>query len=1110
MLQVLAPVQLFIAIFLCDEQVSKLILIKRFTNSLFINQNYFFMENKNRIKKAMSFLMLCFLFVTVSIGAYAQKTVTGKVVDEGGLPLPGVSVIIKGTTNGTVTGADGEYELSGVSNDATLVYSFVGMESTEVPVGNQSTINVTMNTETIGLEEVVAIGYGTQKKANLTGSVGVATAERLENRPITSVGQGLQGVIPNLNISIRNGDPTRTADFNIRGYESINGGSPLVLIDGVPGNMDKLNPNDIASVTVLKDAASAAVYGARAAFGVILVETKSGKIGKMSVTLSTEQSATTPIFLIDPVTNPLEAAQAWNIASNRTNGNDRYDEDYIQGFQRWVNDPTFENEYGVYDGNLRHYGYTNYKDMTVADWSLQQKYDMNISGATEDASYYVSFGYLDKEGWAELPREKNYMYKRYNVLMKADFKIRDWLSVDEQISWSAEHNDQPHFYNWDVNINTIARVEPHDMFVFPDLPYYLEPGDHDQYEPYIGEYFLSLNALPYWEEGGRDTETEHRLLMKQGVTITPFEGMRIRGDFSYSTYHRQRQDVASKIEGIQNTDLTDIQIGNGFSGDDWIRNYSNYDQYYVMNAYAEYTVPGLEDHYLRLMAGYNQEWGRNTYFSAQANTLITPLITDLNATTGTQQTFGSKSHVTLRGAFYRLNYSYKERYLLEANGRYDGTSRFPEDDRFGFFPSISVGWRISNESFMAGTKSWLDNLKLRASYGTLGNQLLGNNYYPYIATMGSGMSSYMMSSAGRIPYVAPAGLVSPTLTWETVVTKNIGLDVTMLNQRVDFSFDMYQRDTQDMLMDVRLPALLGTDAPQSNAADLRTQGWEISATWRDRIGQDWMYSVTLALSDNKSEITKYDNPSGALGWNDSNGNASQYYVGKEIGEIWGYVTEGIFQTDEEVAQHADQSQLGANWQAGDIKYADLNGDGVVDSGSRTLDDHGDLQIIGYNRDRYAFGLNPDLQYKDWSLNIFFQGRLKRDYLPPNGNWNAFYPFNAGHIEDYYLTETWSPENPDAYFAAPHISTNTKKNILAQSRYVQDASYIRLKNVTLSYWLPDNIANKVGMSRAQVYVSGMNLWEATGMHEPLDPEFTETVTQEYYFDRVYTLGVKVTF
>lgn len=1059
------------------------------------------MKNKNGIKKAFGFLMLCFFFVAFSFGAYAQKTVTGIVKDDGGIPLPGVSVVIKGTTTGTATGIDGDFSLSNVNSNTVLVFSFVGFEQQEILVGNQTAINVALEASSIGLEEVIAVGYGTQKKANLTGSVGVATAERLENRPIISAGQGLQGVIPNLNISIRNGDPTRSADFNVRGFESINGGSPLILVDGVPADMDKLNPNDIESITVLKDAAAAAVYGARAAFGVILVQTKRGKTGKMKVTLATEQTATVPIALIDPVNDPYDAAVAWNLASNRTNGNDRFDEDYMAGFLRWRENPTEENAWGVVDGTIRRYGYTDYKGMTIADWSPQQKYDMSISGATEDASYYVSFGFLDKEGWAELPRDKNYMYKRYNVLMKADFKINDWLTVDEQITWSAEHNDQPHFYNWDVNINTVARVNPNTTVTFPDLPYYLTPGDHDEYLPFIGKYWIKdLNALPYWEDGGRDTETEQRMLMKQGITITPVKGLRIRGDFSYSTYHRERQDVASKIDMVAGSDLTNIKFENGFSGNDWIQNYSNYNQYYVANAYAEYTYEELEDHYIKAMVGFNQEWGRNTYVGAMANTLITPLITDLNATTGTQQAFGSRSHVSLRGIFYRLNYSYKNRYLLEANGRYDGTSRFPKDDRFGFFPSVSVGWRISNESFMRGASSWLDNLKLRASYGTLGNQLLGSNYYPYIATMGSNTSPYMMSGAGRIPTVSAAGLVSPSLTWETVETRNIGLDITTLNQRLDVSFDAYTRDTKNMLMDVEYPSLLGTSAPKSNAADLRTVGWELAATWRDRIGQDWAYRLQLGLSDNQAEITDYDNPTGAL---------SEYYIGQKLGEIWGYETEGIFQTDEAIAQHADQSKIGSNWRAGDIMYKDLNGDGQISSGSNTLDDPGDRKVIGNNTARYSFGINPDVQYKNWTLNLFFQG-LFRDRLPGNGNWNAFYPFNAGHIEKFYLTDTWSPDNPDAYFAAPHVSTNDKKNIHPQSRYVQNAAYVRLKNITLNYNLPESLVSKAGMSRAQIYISGMNLWEYTGMRPPLDPESTATETQEYYFNRAYTVGVKVTF
>jgi len=357
----------------------------------------------------------------------------------------------------------------------------------------------------------------------------------------------------------------------------------------------------------------------------------------------------------------------------------------------------------------------------------------------------------------------------------------------------------------------------------------------------------------------------------------------------------------------------------------------------------------------------------------------------------------------LRGAFYRLNYSYKDKYLLETNGRYDGTSRFPTDSRFGFFPSFSAAWRLSNEGFMASTRGWLDNLKIRASYGELGNQQL-NSFYPYIASMGIGQSSYIMSGANRTPYVSPAGLVSNDLTWETVVTKNLGIDVTVLNQRLDASFDIYTRDTKNMLTRVTYPELLGTQAPQANAADLRTSGWELSVTWHDVIGQDWQYGINVALADNQSEVTKYDNPTGSL---------SEYYEGQKMGEIWGYVTEGIFQTDAEVAAHANQAQLGANWKAGDIAYKDLGGgpngepDGKITPGKNTLSDPGDQQIIGYSHPRYSYGINPDVSYKNWSLDIFFQG-LFRDYLPTNGNWMAFYPYNAGHMEYYYFTESWHP------------------------------------------------------------------------------------------------------
>ncbi|MEQ6118346.1 TonB-dependent receptor [Reichenbachiella sp. MALMAid0571] len=1039
----------------------------------------------------------------------ADVNISGKVMDENGEGLPGVSIVVKETTSGTTTDIEGNYKLR-VPEGSTLAISFVGYITQEVIVGNQSIVDVTMELDAQQLEEIVVVGYGTQKKTNLTGSVAAVNGDVLNNRPIVSVGQGLQGVIPNLNVDIRNGDPAAAIEFNIRGYESINGGAPLVLVDGVPMDLNKLNPNDIASISVLKDAAAAAVYGARAAFGVVLVETKKGKDGKMKVTFGADYAAAKPIMFVDPVTDPYKYVQARMLANQRTNGSDGFDQDMIDGTKRYSENPTEENAWGVYNGNLRFYGFNDYQNKVLADYSPQQRYDMTISGATDKSSYYVSIGYLNKDGYLK-NKDKNESFKRYNALIKGDVKINDWLKLDSRALVTTEKSNKPHFYNWDVNINTFARVNPLNPISFPDLDYYLTPGDHDDYAQYQGMHFASVNFLPYLEQGGRDTWDRNDIILTQGASISPIKGLNIRGEFSVNYTHRDAQDVRSKVDVIDNFDLANLIIGNGFSATDYILNRSDNDQYYVVNTYADYTIDNNDGHYIKAMIGFNQEWGRYKYISAQAFSLITPNITDLNATTGSQITNGGKEAVSIRGVVYRFNYSYKDRYLVELNGRYDGTSRFPTNDRFGFFPSFSAAWRISNESFMSETSSWLDNLKLRLSYGTLGNQLLFKtvdgesvpDYYPAIATLGSNSSPYMFSSGARSPYVSAAGLVSPTLTWESVTSKNLGLDFTMLNNRLDFTFDLYTRETKDMLTNVDLPDILGTDAPRANAADLKTSGWEISATWRTRINSNWNYGITLALADSKAEITKYDNPTGSL---------DERYVGQIIGERWGYVTEGIFQTQDEIDNAPDQSQIpdGANWRPGDIKYADLNGDGIISKGSNTLDDPGDQQIIAYERPRGNFGITGNVGYKGFSLTMFFQGVMQYQYWPPNDNWVAFYPFNAGHVENYYITDTWSETNRDAYFPAPHISTNTKQNVQPQSRYVQDGSYIRLKNLTLNYNIPETVTSKIGMSSASVYVSGMNLFEFTNMRKPLDPEVRPTLTQEYYKQRIYSLGLKVSF
>ena len=1036
-----------------------------------------------------------------------EQTVTGQVTDlSDGETLPGVNVLVKGTAIGTVTDMEGNYRLIVPDDAETLIFSSVGYLSEEVPINGRSTIDVNLAPDIKSLQEVVVVGFGTEEKVNLTGAVGTADGEVLENRPIANTAEGLQGVIPNLNIAPTSGDPAAPITFNVRGYNSINGGEPLVLVDNVPMDLNRINPTDIESISVLKDASASAIYGARAAYGVILVTTKNGRDGKVHVNLNTQWSLAKPIFNMDPINDPYQFVLARNMANERTFGQPKYDQDYVDGTRRYSENPIPENEWRVVDGELRYYGFNDYQNRMLTNFSPTDQHDVSIVGGNDSLSYYVSIGYLNKDGYLS-NAEKNENFKRYNVLMKADFQVKKWLKLEEQIMYNQQRGDAPHYYNGNVNINSLARVEPIMPVRFPDLPFYQEEGDREKYAPYIGKYFDDSNFFPYLEDGGRETFTNNDIWLTQGIVLTPIKGLKIKGNFSYNIFDRDYQDVQSKIE-VVSTDLNEANlISNGFSGDDYIQNQTEGSHYYVLNTFAEYQMKQFPKHELTALIGFNQEQRRYKMVRTEARSLVNPNVTDINATVGTQQIFGSSSDLALRGVFYRLKYNYDERYLLELSGRYDGTSRFPTDDRFGFFPSVSVGWRISNERFMSGTGNWLDNLKVRASYGELGNQAVGS-YYPYIATLGIGNSPYILDNS-LIPYVSDPNLISSTLTWETVTTRNLGLDLTMFGNRFDASLDVYTRETKNMLLLVEYSELLGTDPPQTNGANLLTSGWEASIAWQDRVGA-WGYNFLVALSDFTGEITKYSNPNGALNIGGYNGELNNYYEGQQLGEIWGFETVGIFQSQDDVDNAADQSEIGANWRPGDIRYADLNNDGVINRGSNTLADPGDRKVIGNSTPRGTFGFTGGVSYKNFRLSAFFQGIIHRDYWPTAGNWTWFFPFNAGHVENYYLTDTWSEDNRDAYFPAPHVSTRDDKNKQVQSRYIQNAGYVRLKNVTFSYTLPENALGRLGMTSARLFFTGANLWEFSKIRKPLDPETIYSGLIQYPMQRIFTLGASVSF
>jgi TonB-linked SusC/RagA family outer membrane protein len=1030
-------------------------------------------------------LILAMLFSSFSaINLEAQqKEVSGQIVDEQGIGLPGANIMQKGTKNGATADFDGNFTLNLLSGSDLLVISYLGFKTVEQAVGSQSTIKITLQEDTESLDEVVVVGYGTQKKVNLTGSIDVATAKDIQNRPIGNVGEGLQGVIPNLNVQVNSGDPTDAPTFNIRGFESINGGSPLILVDGVPMDLNRINPEDIETLTVLKDGAAAAIYGARAAFGVILVTTKRGKKG-VSVQLNTLLSWNKPIFNMKPIQNGYDFAVARNKSATREGDNQVYDDQYLAGLQTYWADPENNQGWAVVNGTFQNYENQRMAETLVNSTSPRQKIDLSISGASEKVNYFTSVGFFNNDGFWNHPA--NDQFKRYNYLGKIEYQIKDWLAFDAQVTGNFENSDKPA----GVDINTLIRAEPLRAYEIPLIPGY------EQYEGMSWDH-----PFPIFEQlksGGRISALTQDVWLKGGVTITPLEGLKIRSDFSYNFFNKQYEKQENFYELVSFTlDQPNPVSKTGGVNADTIDVYRDFNQYYVFNAYAEYEKTINEDHYLKFMVGFNQEWDLNTRVSGTANGLVSPNIVNIGSTTGIRQIDGSKSGATLRGGFYRINYIFKEKYLIESSVRYDGTSRFPKADRFGLFPSISAGWRISKEGWMSGTNDWLSDLKIRGSFGELGNQLLGNNFYPYIPSLSIGTSDNIQSS-GIVPQVTAPGLVSPSLTWEKVRSKNIGLDINLFKNKIDMSFDIYTRETLDMLLRRDYGDALGAPSPQENGADLKTKGWEASVTYKDRIGKDFSFSLHVNMSDNQAEITKYENPTGAI---------SEFYVGQQLGEIWGYETVGIIQDDAQLAALPDQSRLGNGWKVGDIEFADLNGDGEITPGLETLSDPGDRRIIGNTTPRYSYGINLTMQYKGFGVNALFQGVGKRDFYPGTGNWQWFFPWRTYYGDERWLTDSWTPENRDAYFPETQIGG---RNFVSQTRYLQDASYIRLKSLNVSYDLPQGLTDKMGFSNIKIYLAGQNLWEASNIRKPLDPEYVFDNSIDYPLLRTYSMGLSLTF
>lgn len=1014
---------------------------------------------------------------------------TGVVVDQNGETVIGASVVVKGTTNGTITGLDGDFSIPNVKKGDVIVVSYVGYMNSEI-IWEGKPLKIALKEDSKTLDEVVVVGYATVKKANLTGAVSAVDDKVLADRPIVNLGQGLQGTIPNLNITT-SGQPGKGSSFNVRGETSINGGSPLVLVDGVQMDPNLINPQDVASVSVLKDAASASIYGARAAYGVILITTKSGRKN-----MPTQVSFDASVSFNSPTTRPeymnsMEYAHWMNAANNTTSGRDLLSQEEMEHIEAYFYDPV--NNLPVFvakDPSSWQYGNCQagkYAYCGNTDWMKEmykktypvQKYNVNINGGSDKATYYTSVGYMDQ---GSLMRYGDEGFRKFNMVNNINYDINNWMHVSMKTSYIR------------TELDGLAQDAVHGESWIGNDTQPLMPVKHPDGN-WSGQGNYTNFAAVLDEMGSRKT-TKNDFWNTLALKLTPLKGLTINMDYTFN-YYAEHGKVHRKTFNEYGIDGKFLQVFQHSRPSGVSESQAN-DTYNAFNLFGDYELT-LGKHYFKVMAGYNQETKHTRGFSASRDELISNDLPSMNAATGEKYVGNSDDSWATRSGFFRVNYSFADRYLLEVNGRYDLSSKFPKDDRSVFSPSFSLGWKLSEESwFKQPTNGFFDELKIRASYGSLANQALDNGWYAYLSNYGTGTLGYIMG--GKQPqYVLPGGLVSNTVTWEKVTQWDLGLDFVILQNRLKGTFDYYQRKTTDMLGPGRiLPNILGMSEPLENAADMVTRGWELALTWNDQLDNGLHYSVGFNLSDTQAEITKYDNPTKSL--------FSPYYEGQIVGDIWGYES-SLFQSADEIASAPDQSKLdgGISKVPGDIRFMDIDGNGVVDYGENTVDKPGDMKIIGNNKARYRYGFNISADWKGFDLGIFFQGVGKRDLMLPytfKWQYGSMWQVPTAVGNDY-----WREDNAGGWLPVARFNGSRALG-QNQTRYLLDASYLRLKSLSFGYTLPVSLTKQWGIQKCRVYFTGENLLTFKHTPEGFDPELDDPY--KYPQQKSLALGLNVVF
>ena len=1120
--------------------------------------------------KGAAFRVLACLMMFVSFSAFAQKNnVSGVVTDKNtNEPVAGAALMVKGTSTGTVTNPDGTYTIKAGENDV-IFCQFFGYKTQEVNVAGRAKIDIALEEDVETLEATVVVGYGTLKKTQLVGSVENLDGDKVADRPNANVARSLQGQVAGLNIIQTDGKASHTGEIYIRGnrtskvatrakaggnaenktYSIGTGGSALVLIDGVEGDLSMVNPADIESVAVLKDASSAAIYGARGANGVILVTTKTADNEKFTVSYSGSYTLNSRLvrFEDEIIDNGLEWTENffefWQGRYARV-GNTTKIPGAINTFNlnadNYLNDFRARVEAGnteVYDfnskGGYAYYGNVNWPSIFFKDHHGSQTHDITVRGAGKKISYSLAGRFFDSEGLYNIGED---FYRTFNLRSKVKAQVTNWLSVDNNTSLFHSRQNQPMFSTGDTIFD---QMDHHGQAPLPPVNAdgtYTNSGVRTGYAQFI--------------EGNDQWDKNLTVVSTTGITIDFIKNvLSLRGDFSYKAIRRQRERARVPVSAY-------TAPGEEFAYDTHEDSYKSrwtYDTDYMSaNAVLTWTPKLGENHSLNVVGGWNLEDYKYHRFYIQRSGMIFPEnFESYELFDGTDiKVEQNNSDYGLVGFFGRVNYSLFNRYIFEVSARYDGSSKFPTSQQWGFFPSASVGWRVDQEPWMKWSKSWLDNFKLRGNFGSLGNGAISP--YTFLETMGVNKTGIPFNGVANNYTTVPTPIPS-SLTWETITTYDFGLDADFLKSRLSFSGDIYWKKTSDIITNgPALPNLYGADAPKGNYASTLTKGWELTLSWRDAVklgSHDFNYSIKGSLWDTRTWVDYF--PS-------TDGNIYQLYSGKEIGEMWGLTTNGYFASNLEALNHASANGWITNsidddipLMAGDLKFIDVDGDGTINYGKGTLEDHGDLQRIGNVTPRFLYGLNLDFSWNGIGLSMFFQGIGKRDWYPSLDSalfWGAYNRTFTGWQQkthyDYakvnYKNEDGS-ENMDwvvtNYADRPYwvrrVGHSAQRTNAAQGLendyFLQNAAYIRLKNLTVDYTLPAKLTQKAKIEKIRFYVSMENLWTWSPIYKhtkmfdpegiwPGDSDF-DTVKygqngagdgSGYPMLRSFTFGVNLTF